>query len=434
VGLVEVGLSISTTVFLAQDLTRKDDIGASQTLTVTFGAMLVLATLAAVFLWQGTPLLINLFPDLDAAQRSAASAALRVGAVAVWARLLQQILVGVLHAFRRYGIANFLLTAQAVVTSIGLIGLAWYTGRIVVLIQWQVIVTIAALLALVWAGRRELAPLDLHLAWDPHKSRKIVRYSATTWVVLLSSALFSQVDRLLVGGILGAASLGVYAAITNVTNKINGLSAAAVQPLLPELSNRLAQQHADHLGIVKRIRQAVTLNAAVAFGMAGALFALAPLIMQVLLADSSAQQFTAAFQLATVIYALYSINAVGYYILFGTSALGKLTVVQLASSVCALVLIAWGAHRAGILGAIAGNAGYIGTWLLIPLGMTLLSIAPRTWTRWLRFPLVWFVCVLASNGIIVGSLIGRVVVTMIALVILFVWFAKQIRPSIVQAR
>lgn len=51
VTLAEAGLATSTTVFVSQDLGKEDVDGLSQTLTVTVGAMLTLATFAAISLF-----------------------------------------------------------------------------------------------------------------------------------------------------------------------------------------------------------------------------------------------------------------------------------------------------------------------------------------------------------------------------------------------
>ncbi|MHC5830236.1 MAG: lipopolysaccharide biosynthesis protein, partial [Nostoc sp.] len=57
VNLAEAGLSVATTVFVSQDIDKEDadnlSNSLSETLTVTFGGMLIFATLAAIALLFG---------------------------------------------------------------------------------------------------------------------------------------------------------------------------------------------------------------------------------------------------------------------------------------------------------------------------------------------------------------------------------------------
>ena len=69
VGLAEAGLATATTVFVSQDLGKEDSDGLSQTLTVTVGAMLILATIAAFALWFGAEGIVSIFTKLDNTQQ-----------------------------------------------------------------------------------------------------------------------------------------------------------------------------------------------------------------------------------------------------------------------------------------------------------------------------------------------------------------------------
>ncbi len=64
-----------------------------------------------------------------------------------------------------------------------------------------------------------------------------MRYSLAAWLVVVGTVLFTQGDRLVVGAVLGTATLGVYAVITSTVLQINSLSATAVLPILPEISS-----------------------------------------------------------------------------------------------------------------------------------------------------------------------------------------------------
>lgn len=421
VSLAETGLSVSTTVFLSRDLANKDAEGMSQTLTVTFSAMLLLATLAALGLWVSAGAIADLFPNLGMAQRGAAVQALQIGGLVVWARLIQQILIGVEQAYQRYGLMNVLMTLQSVLISLGLLGVVGLGWRTVELMQWQAVASFAVLLAhaaLSWLLVRHMQP---RLAWNSVKGIKVVRYSLMTWAALLGGALFSHVDRLIVGAMLGTRLLGIYVAITSVTSQINSFSALPVQPLLPTLSNQVVKSGSQSL-IVQQVKQALEINTIVALGTGSILFTLAPFVMQVIVSDAITDANILAFRIAALIYTLYSLNAVGYYILFGVNATKICMVIQLLSGFTSLLLIGIGSSISGLLGAIVGNAGYLGVWGLTYWGMKQLGIPLSLWVKWLYFPIIWFILVIILNVLIADQIIFKVVLAAIQSAIIIGWF------------
>jgi len=422
VGLAEAGLSVSTTVFLSRDLANDDTDGISQTLTVTFGAMLLLATLAAIALWTGAALLVGVFPKLGQAQQAVAVQALQLGGIVVWARLLQQVLVGVEQAHQRYGVINILNTLQISLSSLGMLVVAWLGGRTVALIEWQAVTSIGLLITHIWVGYSLIRNLDLRPAWDRTKALKVARYSLMTWLTAIGSALFSQCDRLIVGALLGTKVLGVYAAITSVTGQINSFSAIAVQPLLPKLSNLLGKQGINQAILQQQVKQALQINGLFALGLGGTLFTLAPLIVNVMIPGAITNEHLLAFRIAAMIYALYSVNAVGYYILFSVDAVNMCMAIQLISGALSLLLISIGASIFGLLGAVIGNAGYLGVWLLLFSGMKQMCIPMRLWIGWLKFLLLWFLVVILVNIVSPEQAAINIFVFTIQTLIVFIWF------------
>lgn len=422
VGLAEAGLSVSTTVFLSRDLANDDADGISQTLTVTLGAMLLLATLAAIALWTGAALLVGVFPKLGQAQHVVAAQALQLGGLVVWARLLQQVLVGVEQAYQRYGVMNILNTLQISLSSLGMLIVAWLGGRTVALIAWQAVTSMGLLIAHIGVGCLLVRNVKLRPVWDSTKALTVARYSLMAWVTALGSALFSQCDRLIVGALLGTEVLGVYAAITNVTGQINSFSALPVQPLLPRLINLLEKQGINQPTLKQKVKQALQINGIFALGIGGALFTLAPLIVNVMIPGAITNEHLLAFRIAATIYALYSVNAVGYYVLFSVDAVNMCMAIQLVSGALSLLLIGIGASIFGLLGAVIGNAGYLGVWLLLFSGMKQLCIPMRLWIGWLKFLLLWFFVVVLVNIVSPDQVAINIFIFIIQSFILFIWF------------
>jgi O-antigen/teichoic acid export membrane protein len=369
--------------------------------------MMTLATLAGLIVWSSADWISGCFSKVGPAEREVMARALKLSGLAVWARLLQQVLIGLEQAYQRYGVLNIINTLQQAFSGPGLLLIAVSGGRIVAFMQWQVVVSMATLLAHGIAVRRLLRGTGVRPCWDAARTREILHYSLMAWISLLGSVLFSQCDRLLVGAILGPAPLGVYAAITGVTVQINTLSALSVQPLIPLLSEARARGQVRGAALLKQIRQALELNAAIALGLGLGLILLAPWALKILLPPPVRQEQLLTFQIAVLVYSLYSVNGAGNYLLYGLQLMKACLSVQFCSGFVTLGLIGLGAKLGGLPGAVLGGSGYLGVWLLTVIAMRHLQIPAREWLGWIAFYLICFALVVAVGSLLPEALVVR---------------------------
>lgn len=394
VTLAEAGLSVATTVFVSQDLRKEETDSLSKTLTVTFGSILILSTFALFTIYFSAQLIVSLFPKIDQAQQLILMQALQIGGIVVWVQLIQRVLVGVEQAYQSYGLTNLLSTIQSILLSLGMLVVASLGGRTVALMQWQAVASFIVLLGHIWLVRHLTRDIKLHISWEQKRSLEIAKYSLLTWFSSLGGMLFLRGDRLIVGALLGSTTLGIYATVTDIAGQINYFSALPVQPLLPTLSGINTKLDIYKDKIQQQIKQAVAINIVIALGLGTILFTLAPLVMQLMLGNTVNRENILGFRIAAIIYALYSLNAVGYYVLFSINEVKKSLLISLASGTLALTLIAIGASKFGLLGAILGNAGYLGVWFLTFFAMKYLNIKIKIWGTWFQFPII---CFLAFN-------------------------------------
>ena len=380
----EAGLSVAAAFFLSKDLATNDTREAGCTLAFILMSATLLSVAIAVLLWFAGPLLVRPLTAFGHAERGEAGRALQIAGLGAATLILQRTLVGVEQAFNRYGVINALDLAQALLTSLGLVTIAWWGGKTIVMMKWQVLASVLLLGAHVGVVTRLFRNHKLHFAWSGSKGREIVRYSIATWAATLGSAAFSQCDRLIVGGVLGAPVLGIYSAITGITSKINSFSGTAVQPLVPWLS----RDASTNVSGEARIRQAVHLNAIIAIGSGIFLYVLADWVIQIMIPGVSGPHEVLGLQIATVIYTLYSLNAPGHFILFAVGKPRTIAVVTVSGAIVSLVLIFAGARYFGLLGALAGNAGYLLLFMLTTSGLRNVGIALRHYLGWMALPLL----------------------------------------------
>src|SRR6185437_12564023 len=121
------------------------------------------------------------------------------------------------------------------------------------------------------------------------------------------------------------------------------------QPLMPSLSRDSRKTPT----VESRIREAAHLNVVIAVAAGIFLCVLADRVMSVMVPGSNTSEGVLGLQIATLVYALYSINAPGYYILFSVGQEWKNATITLFSGTISLGLIFVGARYFGLLGALA---------------------------------------------------------------------------------
>lgn len=394
VTLAEAGLSVSTTVFLSRDLANNDADSLSQTLTVTVGTMLLLATTAAITLWIGAPKLVELFGLLERSQYIKAVQALRIGGVVIWAQLLQKVIVGVEQAYQQYGVMNVLSTLQLALINLGLLLVAWFGGKTAELMQWQAVISVGMLVAHCWAGWILLGQSKVHIAWEVGRGLAIAHYSLMTWMTSIGSVIFGQVDRLVVGALLGTEKLGIYAAITTIARQINTFSALPVQPILPSLSSEIEKKGNSHKKIKNQVIKALQINGIIAYSLGAIFLAFAPFIMEVMIPDVKDNNYIREFNIAVIIYTLYSTNAVGYYTLLSAKAVKSCMLIVLASGTISLLSISAGGWHFGLIGAILGNAGYVFSFSLTLFALNKIDVTISEYANSIKYPMAFFLLVL----------------------------------------
>jgi O-antigen/teichoic acid export membrane protein len=429
VTLAEAGLSTATTMFVSQDLAKEDFDGISQTLTVTGGAMLGLATLAALVLAIGAEPIVSSFAKLDRTQHLTVVLALQIGGIVVWTKLFQQVLIGIEQAYQRYDLLNLLNTFQSLLTGLGMLVVVWWGGRTIELMECQAIVGVVILIGHLALIKYLTYETKLRFQWDRSKGLTVARYSLQTWFTSLGGVLFAQADKLIVGAIFGSRELGIYAVITNIASQINLFSYLPVQPIVPKITQFFATPSADRVSFDKQIKSALEINFSIALGAGAMLFTFAPFVLNILIDDATNATYILSLQIVAIAYGFASVNAVGYYILLATDAVNICMKIQLVSSVGSLLIIYLGSLHFGIIGAAVGNAGFVGTLLMVYMGMQKITIPVSRWLQWIAVPVLWFIGTIVINSIVQGDL-WLVLCACVEVGILCGWFSLNHRSAL----
>jgi O-antigen/teichoic acid export membrane protein len=434
VRLTEGGISMSTTVFLARDLADGDEDSLAQTLTVVTCAMLFLSGFAGLFMWFGADFMASFFSGLNLQQKTTAIGALHFGALALWSKLLQQTMVGIEQAYQQYGLMNSINTIQFIFTNVGLLCIAYFGGKSVELMAWTAVVATIGLIVHLIVCFRLLKSVNIRFLWDRVKSQAIAKYSLLSWVSQLGSVMFSQGDRLIVGGVLGTESLGIYAAITNITYQINYLSGLSVQPLLPSIASDYQQQVSgkeNSSSLIDRIKTGCQINTAISLGVGTILLSLSPSIGQIVIGKYFTASHVLPFQIAIFIYCIFSLNAVGYFTCLAVNLVNKCTIFQLISGSLSLVLMYIGAIQFGLMGAVIGNIGFILTIGLNSVATDKIIGKKFIWIEWIYLPVIFFILSIAIDSLIAAdNLLLKLSFLFLKVSGLSIYFYLELKPNL----
>jgi O-antigen/teichoic acid export membrane protein len=358
--------------------------------------------LAAAFLLLGSDWIVSLFDSLSHSEKIRVALALRIGALVVWAKLIQQVLVGMEQAYERYDMINIVNSGTSIGTAVLTIATVSYGGRIVELMVLQAAISVISLVAhtVTVAALFKTNKVPWRLLFNLKKSVAIIKYSSMMWLTILGGVIFSRFDRIIVGNMMGTQILGVYSAITDMTVQINVFSALAVQPIISSITPSRIQDASEAPKVREQVKYSLLINLAVALIFGAILTATAPwIVSQVLRTASSGISYVKEFRIAVLIYSIYSINAVGYYVLLATNRIKISSTISLIVGLFSLLTIFVGCTFFGLMGALIGNVTYLGVIALTIYGMKTVQVSLRDWVKILSIPVISF-ALIAIAGII----------------------------------
>jgi O-antigen/teichoic acid export membrane protein len=289
------------------------------------------------------------------------------------------------------------------------------------------IFSIANLLAYLSAVSAIRRKNQWRFAIDWQEWLRITQFGMMSWAGASGGMLFSQLDRVLVGIMLGTHPLGIYAAATQIASQINALSAIPVQPLLPSVS-RFAHNIPVHLRELQTLAaEAVTMNTVVALGLSGIIVIFAPAIAAILVEPVDAGPLISTLRILGTVYGLYSLNAVGFYSLFATHDVKRLCIITIGSGLFTLATIVAGAKISGLVGAAIGNVTFVTTLALTVVALRRFDMSVMIWLRTLAIPLsLWAVVIGLTIGLRVENTIAAVISAILLSLALISW--SFVRP------
>ena len=350
---------------------RSDSDALLRAVRSMMGINLLLGTAIAFLCWTLMPVVARHVVPNDAALQLACLWSLRIASLLTLVRAIESVCISTQRAFERYGAAVRISILARLLTLVAAIALV-LRGRGVA----SIMVATAILMAV--GTLAQLARLQQHLgaasllpSFDRRATAALFAFGAFSWLQAVSSVIFSQADRLILGISLGATAVTAYALCVQMAQPIYGIAASGLHFLFPYLSARHAAAHPAMLR--KTILTAFAVNLLfVVVGTAAVLLFGRPLL-HAWVGAAIAQSSAAVLAPIAWSFALLGLNVTGYYSMLAFGRVRAVTWLNLAGGAIMLLMMVWLLPSTGSHGAAMARLSYglITLLMYVPLARLL---------------------------------------------------------------
>jgi O-antigen/teichoic acid export membrane protein len=218
-------------------------------------------------------------------------------------------------ALQRFSISGMLNVFLSTLSTIGGILLVVNGHGIVALMGWGILVSIIGLFFSLRIKNRLLPKLKLTAHVGKENFKTIFAFSGYAFLAGLSGIIIAQLDRLILGSMLGPSAVTYYVVPGNLTIKILGVVVAVTGVLFPLTSDLLARE--DHDAFKSMYRRSTRLVLSLLFiGVIPMLF-FANRFLLYWVGPSFAHNSTLVFQLLLLTYLVSSFHVIPFMVAYG---------------------------------------------------------------------------------------------------------------------
>jgi O-antigen/teichoic acid export membrane protein len=354
-----------------------DRTGLVRAVRSTMGIHVALGFAVALLAWILSPLGADHIAASSAPLREQCLWALRIASILMFVRAIETVCVSTQRAFERYGVAVRFSLMGRLLTLFAAALLAPAGRGVVSIMIATAIFTVVGLAAQLVELRRLIGADALRPAFHPDATRSLLGFGVFSWIQAVAGVLFGQVDRLITGVYLGAATVASYALCAQMAQPIYGIAAAGLHFLFPYVS---ARSTGDSLAPLRRV-VALTLGSNILLVAVCALplLALGNRILSIWAGQAIAQSGRPILPYLVCGSALQALSVTGTYTLLALGKVRVATLLNLAGGAAMILATPWllpkyGAHGMAFARLLCGPISLL---VYIPLTILLFHAARR---------------------------------------------------------
>jgi O-antigen/teichoic acid export membrane protein len=292
------------------------------------------------------------------------SSALVFTALSLYPQFLSRVAQGYLFSQLRYDLAQMVETGTNIALWSGAVWIAWITHDLVWMAVWGFSIQVVSLsVYLTLMARRGV----LRWRWELLALRRIGHFSLFTFIQSLAVSLFQNLDRIVVGFVLGPAVAGVYSVGTSVGLRLSIVTGQITDVLVPFASRKASLEQREGLyEVFREVSQIINLMLMVS----GALLILwMDTILRYWISSEYSDAYANSFRILVVAYMLLSASRPGLQTLVGIGQVRLPAMIYLSSSVVMLISLFYASSSWGLAGAAGSNL-----WMILLLSNNVLAL------------------------------------------------------------
>lgn len=284
-------------------------------------------------------------------------------ALLAWLEQIDNVFASALKGAERFGRAARVEMASKTVQILAAVLTVATWGSVVALYVALVLVAVARLIAKAWVVRSSLAVLSLRPSFS--NAAHILRYAKWGWLEGVGGLFFGIADRVLVGSLMGAASLAHYSVATQLAQQIHAIPAAGLSVIFPKVSRKLESEANFSLWRVTKLAMVGNLFASGALALTMLIFGRQ--ILSLWLGEVEADASVDVLWYLVIAYWVLAANVVPYFILLGLGRMRLISISALLAGSVAIVVMYLAIQSVGLTGAAAGRFAYAVITLVLSL-------------------------------------------------------------------
>lgn len=377
---IEYSLGIVTTVVVSSK--KQNDVTLS---CLVIGIIFALAATFATFVISySVPYFFKILSYNDV---MVVTSVMRLGAFIVFFKIIIQFYIGLEQSFSRYGVQNIISLVLLLLSNSGSVIIASQSKSLLNIFLWQLIshVIVFVIHSYYCIRNRLIKVNEIAIKLDRSKTKEIGKFLLRMMPNSLSSLLFTQGDKLVVGSILGPELTGIYSTFTNISMQINIISSLPIQPLISKMNDLTMST----IKLQRLIKTAISVNILIASSLGIFVICFSTEITSLIVRNvEQIEGLSYILALLSFVYTVYSYNAVGYYVLISTKRENITNIILIVSSLLSLALIVLLASKIGLLGAALGNSAFLLSLILLYMGTEVVKMRRNYLNRRLMIAVV----------------------------------------------
>jgi O-antigen/teichoic acid export membrane protein len=361
------GFGDAAVKYVAMYRGRNDATGIARVVRGMLSINLALGGLFAIALWSLAPFAAGRVAQIDPGLRATATNCFRIGSLLLLVRSIDGVFTSTLRAFERYSPAVRITLCSRIAALVAAVALVACGGNVLEIMQATLAIATLAVIAQGIAVRAIAGRIVLLPSLHGETLSKIMNYGCFSWLQAVSSAVFSQADRLVIGMTLGAPAVAGYALCAQAAQTIHGIVAAGFHALFPHLSSRIETE--TLLELRRTVWTAFKVNLLIAFLLGAPFILFSRPILTVWMGHEFAMLSWPILSILGCSFVLFALNVTAHYTLLAIGKVRVVTFLNLAAGAAMLTLMLLLTPKFGMIGTAASRlvCGPITCLLYFPL-------------------------------------------------------------------